>query len=506
MKRVLVVGGGASGLMAAIAAAEHGAKVTLLEQNRQVGKKLLATGNGRCNLTNLHQDPACYRGGEPGFAEAVFREFGLPETLRLFERIGVYTRNRNGYLYPYSDQAASVAEALRMEAEHLGVKLALGNRVLELRTLGPDRKTAGTGIAAQTEGWTYEGDACILAAGSAAAPSTGSDGSSYAFAESLGHRVIRPLPALTSLKCREGFYSRLAGLRMDASVRILADGTEVASDQGEVQFTKNGISGIPVFQISRYAVRALDEGKRVEARLNLLPGFENGSETGKPLEAEERLEAFFRNRILNGGWKNGEAFFAGLFPGKMALCLLERAGIPKGKKAEAWNGEELRRLLAVIRDFRTEILAGGSLEQAQVCSGGVDTSQICPRTMESLLVPGLYFAGEAVDIDGACGGYNLQWAWSSGYTAGLHAAGGDSIDLSGKEKSCDSDQSDQSAGPSYDGRTEGAGCTGTEGFCGAHPEFSNQPEICRRQKKAGSVCLHGRCGAGRGKEADKTAS
>ena len=260
-RRVLVIGGGASGLMAAIAAAEHGAKVTLLERNRQVGKKILVTGNGRCNLTNLDQNLSHYRGGEPGFAAAVLGEFGLSETLVRFKRMGVHTRSRNGYLYPYSDQASSVADALRMEAEHLGVKLALGNQALALEAL-PEGK--GARFAARTEGWTYEGDACVLAAGSAAAPATGSDGSGYALAQSLGHRIIKPLPALTALRCREAFYGRLAGLRMEAVVRILADGKELALDRGEVQFTKNGISGIPVFQVSRFAVRALDEGKKVE--------------------------------------------------------------------------------------------------------------------------------------------------------------------------------------------------------------------------------------------------
>lgn len=432
MRRVLVIGGGASGLTAAIAAAEQGAKVTLLEKNRQVGKKILVTGNGRCNLTNENQDEACYRGGEPGFARTVFGNFGLPDTLRFFERLGVCAKSRNGYLYPYSDQASSVADALRMEAERLGVKLALGNQILEIRALNPNGASgdsavvSGPRFAARTEGWTYEGDACVLAAGPAAAPATGSDGSGYALAESLGHRLIKPLPALVQLRCRERFYERLAGLRMEAAVRVLADRKETACDRGEVQFTRNGISGIPVFQVSRHAVRALDEGRKVEVSLNLLPQIPGGS-CGLSAEKEEEeaaLEAFLRARIRDGGYKQGEAFFTGLFHEKMALCLLERAKIPKNKKAGAWTEEELERLLSVIRDFRTEVVSGGSFEQAQVCSGGVDTSEICPQTMESRLVPGLYFAGEVVDIDGACGGYNLQWAWSSGHVAGFHAARG----------------------------------------------------------------------------------
>ena len=285
----------------------------------------------------------------------------------------------------------------------------------------------GTSSVAALE--RLESDVVVVgggAAGSAAAPATGSDGSGYALAESLGHRLIKPLPALVQLRCRERFYERLAGLRMEAAVRVLADGKETACDRGEVQFTRNGISGIPVFQVSRHAVRALDEGRKVEASLNLLPQIPGGS-CGLSAEKEEEeaaLETFLRARIRDGGYKQGEAFFTGLFHEKIALCLLERAKIPKSKKAGAWTEEELERLLSVIRDFRTEVVSGGSFEQAQVCSGGVDTSEICPQTMESRLVPGLYFAGEVVDIDGACGGYNLQWAWSSGHVAGFHAARG----------------------------------------------------------------------------------
>ncbi len=405
MKRVLVIGGGASGLTAAIVAAKRGAKVTLLEKNRQVGKKILVTGNGRCNLTNRVQDASCYRGGTPGFAERIFRQYGLLDTLQFFLRLGILTKERNGYLYPYNDQASSVAQALRMEAEHRGVKLALGNEVLELTA-------SGSRFLARSGGWTYEGDACILAAGSLAAPDTGSDGSGYRLARSLGHRIVKPLPALVRLRCRESFFGQLSGLRMEASVRVFADAKLLSEDQGEIQFTRDGLSGIPVFQVSRFAVRALEEGKSVEACLNLLPAF-----------GKKELEEHFAARIRDGGYRNGVQLLNGLFPGKMSVCLLERSGISKGKLARDWKEEELFALLRTIRDFRTQIVSGGSFAQAQVCSGGVDTEQICPDTMESLLIPGLYFAGELVDIDGACGGYNLQWAWSSGYVAGFHAAG-----------------------------------------------------------------------------------
>lgn len=404
-RRVLIAGGGASGLMAAVSAARAGAAVTVLEHNRQVGKKLLATGNGRCNLTNVDQEISHYRGGEEGFAEDVLGAFDIYDTLRLFTELGVFTRNRNGYLYPYSDQASSVVDALRMEAEHRKVRLALNTQIQSI-----SHKDGVFHV--QTEGWEYEGEALILAAGSCAAPKTGSDGSGYAFARALGHRVIKPLPALVQLCSRDPRFSRLSGLRMEAEAVLFADGCEQARDQGEVQFTSYGLSGIPIFQISRYGSKALEEGRRVEVSLNLMPLFE-----------ERELADFLEERIAKNGHKRAEQLLVGWFPDKMAACLLKTAGIAGEKRSELLDSRERQALLLACREFQVEICGTKGFDQAQVACGGVDTAQVDPATMESRLVPGLYFAGEILNIDGACGGYNLQWAWSSGWLAGRAAAG-----------------------------------------------------------------------------------
>lgn len=405
MKKVLIVGGGASGLMAAIGAARCGAKVTLLEKNRQVGKKILVTGNGRCNLTNRDQSLSHYRSTDPSVVEQVLSRVGMEDTLELLKKMGIFTKDRNGYLYPYSDQAAAVSEALRLEAEHLGVKMALNTEARAV-TRNPE------GFLVETEGWNYPADAVILTCGSKAAPETGSDGAGYGFAKKLGHRVLPPLPALVQLRCGEKFFEKLAGVRMDAQVELYADGAWLASDRGEVQFTKNGISGIPVFQVSRYAVRALAQGKQVRGRLNLMPVFE---------EAEFR--AFLKERIENNAYKTGEQFLTGLLPAKVSACVLERSSLGKTKKkAGDWSLEEVERLSRAIRCFETEITGSGDFSQAQVCSGGVDLRELNPETMESRKVPGLYLAGELLDVDGACGGYNLQWAFSSGWLAGTSAA------------------------------------------------------------------------------------
>ncbi len=404
MKRVLIVGAGASGLMAAISAARAGAAVTVLEHNRQAGKKLLATGNGRCNLTNADQDLTHYRGTDPGFAGKVLGKFGVHDTLRLFTELGIFTRNRNGWLYPYSDQASAVADVLRMEAEHRRVKLALNTQIQDI-------SREEHVFRARTEGWTYEGEALILAAGSCAAPKTGSDGIGYGYARAFGHRVIAPLPALVQLRSKDSRLGKLSGLRMEAAICLLIDGKEAIRDRGEVQFTSYGLSGIPVFQVSRFGVRALNEKRQVQVCLNLMPVFQ-----------EAELEAFFERRIRDGAYKRADEMLAGLFPGKMGVCLLKTAGISGEKPAGRLTKEEKKALVCTCRNFRLEICGYNGFDQAQVCSGGVDTAQVNPETMESGLVPGLYFAGEILDIDGACGGYNLQWAWSSGWLAGRFAA------------------------------------------------------------------------------------
>ncbi len=404
MRRVLIIGGGASGLAAAVSAARAGAKVAVLEHNRQIGKKLLVTGNGRCNLTNRDQSLSHYRGGSPEFIQKALNAFGLSETLELFHSLGVVIRDRDGYLYPYSDQASSVAEALRMEAEHYRVKLALNTEVQRIcRENGR--------YLAETPGWTYEGDALILAAGSCAAPETGSDGSGYRFARAMGHTVIEPLPALVQLRSPDPAFPKLKGLRMEARVSLFSKERLLAEDRGEVQFTEYGLSGIPIFQVSRYGVKELHKGREVRVILNLLPFLK-----------EEETEAFWEERIRIGSGKSAGQLLVGLFPKKMADCLLKRAGISADRPAAAFTDCEKKALLSACTAFEVKISACNGFDRAQVCCGGVDTREVNPETMESLQMPGLYFAGEILDVDGACGGYNLQWAWTSGWLAGYHSA------------------------------------------------------------------------------------
>lgn len=258
-KRVIVTGGGASGLMAAIAAAENGAAVTILEQNEKPGKKICATGNGKCNFTNIQVPSDAYRSENPGFEQAVLNQFPVEDTVKFFTRLGIYPVNKNGgYLYPHSGQAASVAEVLCMEARNLGVKIKTNQKVQRVFKEQDIWKV-------QVEGWIYEGEAVILSNGSKASAISGSDGSGYELAAALGHRLIEPLPALTALKCKNTGFSGWAGVRTEGRITLLVDGKKVTEETGELQLTDYGVSGIPVFQVSRYGSLCTETGKKCDS-------------------------------------------------------------------------------------------------------------------------------------------------------------------------------------------------------------------------------------------------
>ncbi len=406
MKRVIVIGGGASGLLAAIMAARQGANVVLIEKNRQAGKKLLVTGNGRCNFTNRDQNLSHYRSNHPELVEAVLKEFSMEKTVAFFEELGIFVKDRSGYLYPGSGQASSMADVLRLEVQRLAgtIKEAYNTEVLAVEKQGDLFKV-------QTKGWTYEGEAVILACGSEAAPKTGSTGDGYRFAKSLGHHVIPPLPALTGVYVYENDRGSLAGVRTDAKVTLLIDGGICIEEEGEVQFASYGLSGIPVFQVSRYVSRALENGQECIIHLDLCSRY-----------SVRELEEILANKGTYTGKRKGTDILLGMFPEKLSTVLLNRAGISAKKYRKEWTDADCFRLAEQMKGLSFHIFGCRGYEQAQVCTGGVPLTEIKGISMESAMVSGLYFAGELLDVDGACGGYNLQWAWSSGFLAGVHAA------------------------------------------------------------------------------------
>lgn len=411
MKQVIVIGGGASGLMAAVTAAYGGAFVTILEGMEKPGKKILVTGNGRCNLTNTEQTRKDrYRGSDPDFIESVLAQFPVRKTMEYFEQLGLLLQIRNGYVYPYVNQSSAVQELLLLEAARLQVKVKCREKVKKL-------KKTKNGWEVVTDTWSYTCDRVILAAGSCAAPVTGSDGSGYALAKSLGHRIVTPMEALVPLKVRENWVRKLAGIRMSAKVtlKIFSENRqencrppEIYWEKGELQWTEYGISGIVVFQLSRYAVRSLTEKKTVQSELDLMPEFE-----------EEQLFDLLKKRMR---YKRSEDCLTGLLPKKMIPVILELCGWKPAKEFSTLTDQEIRTLAHKCKHLTIHITGSKSFEAAQVCSGGVDTAQVNPVTLESKVIEGLFFAGEILDVDGICGGYNLQWAWSSGYAAGFHSA------------------------------------------------------------------------------------
>ena len=404
MKNVVIAGAGASGMMAAVSAAAEGAHVILLEHKDRIGKKILSTGNGRCNFTNICQEPICYHSDNPGFPWKIIEKFGAQDVISFFLQLGIYSKNRNGYLYPNSDQASAVLDAFRMELDRLQVEIRTGTECREIR---PGRK----GFTVITDQGNIRADRVILAAGSKAAPSTGSDGSGYDLVKKLGHRILPVLPALVQIRCGEDFFKSLAGVRANGSVSIWSGDRCIARDAGELQLTNYGISGIPVFQVSRYASRLLYKKKDVYAVLDFMPDF-----------TQEQMTAFLRARAKTRPEKTAGMFLIGLFHRKLSDLWIKLAGISREKRAGDLTDEEIIRLVRQIKSMKVTVSGTNSFEQAQVCCGGVDTAEVDPDTLESLYIPGLYFAGEILDVDGMCGGYNLTFAWASGYIAGKSAA------------------------------------------------------------------------------------
>lgn len=409
-----MIGGGAAGLMAAAQAAQHGHYVTVFERNVRPGRKLAMTGNGKCNFTNTAIDMKGYHGTAPDFAEKVLRRFDAEAAIAYFRRIGVEPKVKDGLVYPLSMQAQAVSDALIDHANQLGVQFKCSCFVTDItREQGfvVTWENTGTDTPQESEHFSQSFDRVILTAGSKAAPKTGSDGSGYAMVRKFGHGLVPVVPALTGLKCDGGIWHTLSGLRCEARVTLSIDGERTAADTGEVQFTDYGISGIPVFQISAFAARALYQRKQTAVYISFFPELER-----------EDVEKLLTERKAAFSGRSMGRFFIGLLPEKTAQAILIMANIDARMPAGRLNAKQLRAMAGLLTSFKAVITGTNGFQNAQCASGGIETRDIDPETMQSGLVRGLYFAGEILDIDGICGGYNLQFAWSTGYIAG-HAAG-----------------------------------------------------------------------------------
>lgn len=380
-------------MMAALAASRNvaGDEILILEKNDRVGKKLLATGNGRCNLSNAHCNWQGYGGVNSEFAKEALIEMSPEATLDLFEGIGLMTREEeDGRIYPYSGHGASVRDALEAGLISAHVDRAVGKTAVAL-----EKDVAGF-LIQTSDGGIYKGKHVVITTGGKAGSQHGSTGDGYDFAKGVGHTLVRPLPALVQMRTENPVFQNLKGVRAEGTVTLEIKGKLVAKEEGEIQFTAEGLSGICIFDLSRFYDPSLGH---TFVLVDFFPEY-----------SEDTLRDILvkRKKILQN--RRNLTILDGMLHPKLASVLLD-----KGKDDPIF-------LSKVLKNWRVEISATKGWPDAQVTAGGVSCSEIDSSTMESKLLPGLYFAGEVLDVDGRCGGWNLQWAWSSGYLAGRNAA------------------------------------------------------------------------------------
>ena len=398
--QIVVIGGGASGMVAAIAAKKAGSSVTIIEKNQRLGKKILATGNGRCNYTNVLMTKNCYN--HPFFVESIFDQFSLDQTLEFFKDLGIYPRvEKEGKAYPTSLQARSITEALEREIHRLKIKVLHGVSVETIDFTG----TTFLVKTDKNESKSY--DKVIIATGGLALPKSGSDGAGYQFAEALGHLMTPVFPALVKLNLDCPYLKETEGVKMETTVRLYQDNKIILEKSNDVLFTKYGVSGPTILDLSRKANELLLKQKRVFVSINLVPDYNQ----------DQLTERFTRLKHLSVFES-----MKGLVHQKLIHPILKEANISEQVIVESLSKKSFEQLFNVLNDFRFEVISSKDFDEAQVTAGGVKLNQVDKITLESNLIPGLYFCGEVLDVDGLCGGYNLQWAWSSGYVAGMHAA------------------------------------------------------------------------------------
>lgn len=395
-RRIAIIGGGASGLFAAIFAAENGEnEVTVYEGGERIGRKILATGNGRCNMTNINADLENYYGKNPKFILGAKNRFWVDETLDFFKSIGIVSKvEEEGKVYPYSDQASAVLDVLRFCAEKRKINIVTSCEIAAAEKVKDKFRISSY------DGRRFEADKLIVATGGKAAPNLGSKGSGYDILKDFGHTITPLKPSLVQIKTETGVVKKLKGIKLNANVTIGSD-----SRYGEVLFTEYGLSGPAVFSLSAKL------GKQKIISLDIMSEY-----------SQEQLYDIIAERIALNPKITLENFFVGMLNKRVGQALLKFVGIePLSRYAVTLSDKEIRRICSVIKKWDFNITGTMSWNNAQVTKGGALTSEFNPATMESKITEGLYACGELLDIDGDCGGYNLQWAWSSGYIAGISA-------------------------------------------------------------------------------------
>ena len=401
--KTVIIGGGASGMTAAIFSAKKGDETVILEHNDRPGKKILSTGNGRCNLTNKSlktdidshfADLGC---SDRVFYKNVIDRFGIDDTMNFFEELGLMMKDRGNLVYPLSDQASSVLDVLRFAADERGVKIITSCNVSAIQRAG-DR-----GFDIETDKGRFSCDKLIIATGSKAAPSTGSDGSGYVLATALGHTINDVRPGLVQLRSGEAWLKSVAGVRSSVKLTLSDAGKNIYSESGELQFTDYGLSGIVAMDISNRLALCHDNAS---VHIDLMPDMD--SDLLK--DALDRRRSDFPDRKASD-------MISGMLNKKLGLMLLKRSGIKQDTPSKDIPQNALYRMADIIKDLNVRIDGTNGFREAQICLGGVPCGELTDD-LESRIVPHLYFCGEILDLHGDCGGYNLQLAWSTGAIAG----------------------------------------------------------------------------------------
>ncbi len=398
---IFIVGGGASGILAAIVAKRNGSNVTILEKNPRIGKKILATGNGRCNYTNIKASKDAYN--HPDFVHTILNQFSASDALVFFEELGIAPKIEDyGKAFPLSEQATSIIDVFLYELHRLEI-----NIITEVTVNSIEKK--GNKFQIKTaSGQHYQADKVIIATGGKAMPSTGSDGLGYPLARKLGHHVTTIFPALVKLTLSSPYLKQLDGVKISSKVQLVNKNQLIQEEFGDILFTKYGISGPTILDISRKANELLIQKESPKINVILIDSIPRK-------EIEIRFQKFSDKPV--------DFSLIGLINKRLISALIKEAGINKQNTLISdLSFSEIQKLISLLFSWEFNITGSKGFEDAQVTAGGVDISEVNSETLESKLVSGIYFTGELLDIDGLCGGYNLQWAWSSGYVAGKHAS------------------------------------------------------------------------------------
>ena len=394
----ILLGGGASGLAACAALSKAGMRVTLIERLDRVGKKIMAAGNGRCNLSNENMDAAFYGHAAP-FVSEVYQATPPEKVLNFFSTLGLMTASEEGRIYPRTMMASSVLDVLRAACEQENVTLLTGQEAVSItlsrRGGWSVQLSGGEGVFAPV---------VLCAMGGSASPHLGTDGAGVRLLETLGHSTTKQYPALVQLKCDHGALRSLKGIRVQAALTLEIAGKAAAQETGELLFADYGVSGVCVFQLSGHAAQALDEKKRVRLLVNLLPEISNAGEW------------LTRRKALRPS-ESALSLFTGVFPRLLTMAILKQAGISPDMQVDRLSAAQSNALLEAITAFPLPVTGTQGFKNAQVTRGGIRLDEVDPKTMASRLFDGLYILGETLDVDGSCGGYNLHFAFASALTA-----------------------------------------------------------------------------------------